>query len=184
MILTFLLYSTLATYHEYYLRYFLSLFISPFQLANINMKFFAVIAVVASLAMTNATSVLNRRAPQPLNLPPPPPPHLVGLAFALLPENLNRADRHKLFRILLLNPDQLHDLNFGLDFNRNGRYELLTELCRHPEELPRLAELSPAERHAFFRLLFDKLARIPPASRRNLLLDLETPPPNPAPNSD
>jgi uncharacterized membrane protein len=52
------------------LHYFSSLLISPFQLVNINMKLSAVIAivviaVVASLAMVDATPVLDCRAPQP-----------------------------------------------------------------------------------------------------------------------
>jgi hypothetical protein len=62
---------------------FFSLLISPFQLANINMKFsaiiaIAVIAVVASLAMVDATPILDRRAsasfrPLPHPLPEPEP---------------------------------------------------------------------------------------------------------------
>jgi hypothetical protein len=47
---TLLLYSTLATYHEYYFTLFSSLLISPFQLANINMKLSAVIAIIVIAA--------------------------------------------------------------------------------------------------------------------------------------
>jgi hypothetical protein len=46
------------------LQHYSNLFICPFQLANINIKFSAVIAVVASLSMLDATPVLDRPVSQ------------------------------------------------------------------------------------------------------------------------